>query len=72
MISSQQIRDAPHAISDSSLHRRDHAVDAAVQALQQAHLNIASAGGAIQTLAPGTTRAVILHAPDDLLIQVVK
>jgi len=47
-------------------------VDAAVQALQQAHLNIASAGGAIQTLAPGTTRAVILHAPDDLLIQVVK
>ena len=47
-------------------------VDAAVQALQQAHLNIVSAGGAIQTLAPGTTRAVILHAPDDLLIQVVK
>ena len=47
-------------------------VDAAVQALQQAHLNIASAGGAIQTLTPGTTRAVILHAPDDLLIQVVK
>jgi len=47
-------------------------VDAAVQALKQAHLNIASAGGAIQTLAPGTTRAVILHAPDDLLIQVVK
>lgn len=47
-------------------------VDAAVRALQQAHLNIASSGGAIQTLAPGTTRAVILHAPDDLLIQVVK
>jgi len=47
-------------------------VDAAVQALQQAHLNIASAGGAIQTLAPATTRAVILHAPDDLLIQVVR
>ena len=47
-------------------------VDAAVRALQQAQLKIASAGGAIQTLAPGTTRAVILRAPDDLLIQVVK
>jgi catechol 2,3-dioxygenase-like lactoylglutathione lyase family enzyme len=47
-------------------------VDAAIQALQQAHLTVASAGGAIQTLAPGGTRAVILHAPDDLLIQVVK
>ena len=47
-------------------------VDAAVQALQQAHLNVASAGGAIQTLPPGGLRAVILRAPDDLLIQIVK
>lgn len=46
--------------------------DAAVQALQQAGLSVASAGGEIQTLAPGTARAAILRAPDDLLIQVVK
>ena len=47
-------------------------VDAAVQALQQAHTNIVPAGGAIQTLPPAGLRAVILSAPDDLFIQVVK
>ncbi len=47
-------------------------VDKAVEALKQAQLNIASAGGAIQTLPPAGLRAVILKAPDDLLIQVVK
>jgi catechol 2,3-dioxygenase-like lactoylglutathione lyase family enzyme len=47
-------------------------VDRSVEALKQAHVNIVSAGGAIQTLPPGGLRAVILKAPDDLLIQVVK
>jgi hypothetical protein len=47
-------------------------VDAAVQALQQVNLNVVAAGGAIQTLPPGGLRAAILHAPDDLFIQVVK
>jgi catechol 2,3-dioxygenase-like lactoylglutathione lyase family enzyme len=47
-------------------------VDKAVGALQQAHMNVVSAGGAIQTLPPAGLRATILQAPDDLLIQVVK
>ena len=47
-------------------------VDKSVDALKQAQVNIVSAGGAIQTLPPGGLRAVILKAPDDLLIQVVK
>ena len=47
-------------------------VDAAVQALQQVHTNVVSAGGAIQTLAPAGLRAAILRAPDDLFIQVLK
>lgn len=47
-------------------------VDAAVQALQRAHVNVVSAGGAIQTLPPSGMRAAILRAPDDLFIQVVK
>jgi catechol 2,3-dioxygenase-like lactoylglutathione lyase family enzyme len=47
-------------------------VDKAVEALRQAQVNVVSAGGAIQTLPPGGTRATILRAPDDLLIQVVK
>lgn len=47
-------------------------VDKSVEALKQAQVNIVSAGGAIQTLPPAGLRAVILKAPDDLLIQVVK
>ena len=47
-------------------------VDAAVQALGQAKVKVVSAGGVIQTLPPAGMRAVILGAPDDLLIQVVK
>jgi catechol 2,3-dioxygenase-like lactoylglutathione lyase family enzyme len=47
-------------------------VDQAVGALRQAHANVVSAGGAIQTLPPAGLRATILQAPDDLLIQVVK
>jgi hypothetical protein len=47
-------------------------VDKSVEALRQARVNVVSAGGAIQTLPPGGLRAVILRAPDDLLIQVVK
>jgi hypothetical protein len=68
--------------SEPAIHPRDPGaavlrlmvsdVDAAVQALQQAHLTVASAGGAIQTLPPAGLRAVILRAPDDLFIQVVK
>lgn len=46
-------------------------VDRAVQALRQAKVDIVPADGAVQTL-PGGVRAVILRAPDDLLIQVVK
>jgi len=46
--------------------------DAAVRALEQAHTNVVSAGGAIQTLPPAGLRAAILRAPDDLFIQVVK
>jgi catechol 2,3-dioxygenase-like lactoylglutathione lyase family enzyme len=47
-------------------------VDAAVQALEQAQTRIVPAGSAIQTLPPAGLRAVILGAPDDLFIQVVK
>jgi len=47
-------------------------VDKSVEALRQAQVNIVSAGGVIQTLPPGGLRAVILGAPDDLFIQVVK
>ena len=47
-------------------------VDKSVEALRQAQVNVVSAGGAIQSLAPGALRAAILRAPDDLLIQVVK
>ena len=47
-------------------------MDAAVKALAQAQIKIVYEGGAIQTLPPGGLRAVILGAPDDLLIQVVK
>jgi hypothetical protein len=47
-------------------------VDKAVAALRQAQVKVVSAGGVIQTLPPAGLRAVILQAPDDLLIQVVK
>ncbi|MEP6960807.1 MAG: VOC family protein [Acidobacteriota bacterium] len=47
-------------------------VDAGVQALAKVQVKVVSEGGAIQTLAPGTTRAAILRAPDDLFIQLVK
>jgi catechol 2,3-dioxygenase-like lactoylglutathione lyase family enzyme len=47
-------------------------VDKSVAALQQAQVNVVSAGGAIQTLPPAGLRATILRAPDDLFIQVVK
>jgi catechol 2,3-dioxygenase-like lactoylglutathione lyase family enzyme len=47
-------------------------VDRSVEALKLAHVNVVSAGGAVQTLPPAGLRATILRAPDDLLIQVVK
>lgn len=47
-------------------------VDAAVKALNAAQVKVVSEGGVVQTLPPGTTRAGILGAPDDLFIQVVK
>ena len=47
-------------------------VDKAIDALREAHVNVVSAGGAVQTLPPAGLRAAILRAPDDLLIQVVK
>jgi hypothetical protein len=47
-------------------------VDAAVQALGQAGINVVSEGGAIQTLPPAGLRAAILGAPDNLFIQVVQ
>ncbi len=47
-------------------------VDAAVKALGTAGIKVVSEGGVIQTLPPGTTRAGILAAPDDLFIQVVR
>lgn len=47
-------------------------VDNSVEALRQAHVNVVSAGGTIQTLPPAGLRAVIFRAPDDLFFQVVK
>lgn len=47
-------------------------VDKAIEALKGVNVNVVSVGGVPVTLAPGTTRAAILRAPDDLLIQVVK
>ena len=68
--------------SEPAIHPRDPGaavlrlmvsdVDAAVKSLQQAQVTVASADGAIQTLPPAGLRAVILRAPDDLFIQVVK
>ena len=62
----------PHDPGAAVLRLTVSDVDAAVQALGQAQVKVVSAGGAIQTLAPGGLRAAILGAPDDLLIQVLK
>jgi catechol 2,3-dioxygenase-like lactoylglutathione lyase family enzyme len=62
----------PHDPGAAVLRLMVSDVDAAVQALQQAQVNVVSAGGAIQTLPPAGLRATILRAPDDLFIQVVK
>jgi catechol 2,3-dioxygenase-like lactoylglutathione lyase family enzyme len=62
----------PHDPGAAVLRLMVSDVDAAVHALQQAKVDVASAGGAIQALSPAGTRATILRAPDDLFIQVVK
>ncbi|HEY7338999.1 MAG TPA: VOC family protein [Bryobacteraceae bacterium] len=62
----------PHDPGAAVLRLMVSDVDAAAQALRQAQAQVVSEGGAIQTLPPGGLRAVILRAPDDLFIQVVK
>ncbi|MEO5923852.1 MAG: VOC family protein [Bryobacteraceae bacterium] len=44
----------------------------AVQLLTQSGTPVASAGGVLQTLTPGGTKAAIMKAPDGLFIQVVQ
>ncbi len=62
----------PHDPGAAVLRLMVSDVDAAVKVLGQAQVKVVSAGGEIQTLPPGSVRAAILGAPDDLLIQVVK